>query len=203
MLSKTFIAVLTAVATIQALPTVDPNPAGVTYEVLDAFPDGEYVGYTYPNGTVTGHMIDEKGIIKRSIAVHPKEDGLGAAAEVTKRDGGIQRRFVDCWANQFLDRTGTDRAANCLRNRAKQSGGIDLRTPSTSGLYYGCVDSAVRVYYCVNKPNSWGNANLDDINYGLRQMDARCQPYQASYFRWDNTPEIVGKARADTRICLP
>ncbi|KAM7205438.1 hypothetical protein V8F20_003207 [Naviculisporaceae sp. PSN 640] len=200
MLSKTIISALAAIATVQALPAADPNPAGVNYEVLDAFPDGEYLGYTYPNGTMTGHLLDEAGVIKRSIAVHPRAP-LESSEVSTKRDG-VQRRFVDCWANQFLDRPGTDAAAQCLRNAAAAPGGIDLRSGSTVGLYYSCVRSAVRVYYCVKDPNSWGNANLEDINYGLRQMDARCQPYQASYFRWDNTPEIVGKARADTSICL-
>lgn len=46
MFSKTIVSALAAIATVQGLPAADPNPAGATYEVLDAFPDGAYSGYT-------------------------------------------------------------------------------------------------------------------------------------------------------------
>ncbi|KAM7216056.1 hypothetical protein V8F06_008529 [Rhypophila decipiens] len=199
MLSKVILTALAAVAAVQALPAAaDPIPAGVSFEVRDAFPDGLWYGRTYPNGTMTGHQFDDSGVLKRSIVVHPRDDLVSKSKRSSSRS--VERRFVDCWGTA-LDRPGTDRAAQCLRNAAARSGGIDLRS-GAGPYYYSCVDSAVRVYYCINAGNSWGNANLEDVNYALSQMDGRCPAYTASYFRWDGTPEIVGKARADTPICL-
>ena len=131
--------------------------------------------------------------------MHARDDANAAHVEETKRS--VDKRYVECWGDQ-LDRANTDKAAQCLRNAAAQPGGIDINTPSNAALYYLCSENNVKVYYCVDKPNSHGNANLVDINYGLSQMDSKCPAYRASYFRWDGTPEIVGKARSDTNICL-
>lgn len=154
---------------------------------------------------MVGHLIDETtGAIKRSIAVHPREPASSSSSSevIPKRDRNhLQRRFVDCWSGT-LDRQGTDAAAQCLRDIARQPGGIDIQTGSATA-HRSCVTNGVRVYYCVNRSYSWGNANLEDINHGLRQMDSVCNAYQPGYFRWDGTPEIVGKARAEISICLP
>ncbi|KAK3690202.1 hypothetical protein B0T22DRAFT_515290 [Podospora appendiculata] len=183
-------AFFTAIPSIHALPSGDlPSPSN--FETVTVIPDGAYEAFTYPNGTVVATSIDT--IEKRTYVRH-------VAPQVKQRSaGGLEKRFVSCW-NQPLDHTGVDRAANCLRNRANQAGGIDLRS-GAGPYYYTCISSAVQVYYCVNAGNSWGNANLVDVNYGLSQMDSHCAAYDASYFQWDGTVEIVGKAKADTPIC--
>ncbi|KAK3317041.1 hypothetical protein B0H66DRAFT_520240 [Apodospora peruviana] len=187
------VAFFSAIPTVTALPSPVAEPSIGTFETVTEIPDGLWSGYTLPNGT----MVATSHLSKRTIIFHPPQD-----TRLNRRSESLSKRFTSCWGTQ-LDRYGTDEAAQCLRNAGAAPGGIDLRTPSGSGLFTSCVSAAVRVYYCVNKPNSWGNANLEDVNYGLRQMDAACPAYTAGYFQWDGTPEILGKARADTSICLP
>ncbi|KAK3320244.1 hypothetical protein B0T19DRAFT_404755 [Cercophora scortea] len=193
--SSSFVLVLaaaffTAIPSVHALPSGNlPSPSN--FETVTVLPDGAYEGFTYPNGTVVATSVDT--IEKRTYVRH-------ATPQIAERSAGPDKRFVSCW-NQPFDHSGVDRTANCLRDRAKKAGGIDLR--SGAGPYFSsCISEAVQVYYCVNAGNSWGNADLVDINYGLQQMDSRCAAYDASYFQWDGTVGIVGKARADTPICL-
>ncbi|KAJ4418197.1 hypothetical protein N0V85_001529 [Neurospora sp. IMI 360204] len=57
-------------------------------------------------------------------------------------------------------------------------------------------------YYCIDAPRSSGNLDVDDVNYALEQMDATCQRYEASYFKWDGSVEIVGKGRSGDNVCV-
>lgn len=42
---------------------------------------------------------------------------------------------------------------------------------------------------------------MNDLNKALSKMDAKCVPYQASWYRWANSNEIVGKARTGDKVC--
>lgn len=118
--------------------------------------------------------------------------------EVTRAP--VSKRFTSCWGT-LLDHSGTDQATQCLRDAGARAGGIDLQS-GDGPYFFTCVFEAVQAYYCINRGNSYGNADLDDVNYGLSQMDANCPAYTASYFEWDGTVEIIGKAKADTAVCV-
>jgi hypothetical protein len=79
--------------------------------------------------------------------------------------------------------------------------GHELQSYADSNAYIAIVSKGVMIYYCINRPNSKGNLDVKDVNYALEQMDGKCVRYDASWFAWDNTPEIVGKARAGDSVC--
>ncbi len=58
------------------------------------------------------------------------------------------------------------------------------------------------VYYCINARDTYGNLDSLDFDHALIQMHATCRRYEASYFRWDGSAEIVGKASVNDRVCL-
>jgi hypothetical protein len=68
-------------------------------------------------------------------------------------------------------------------------------------MYY-YIRESMRVYSCLNVGNYCGSLNLADFNHALSQMDANCVRYTASYYQWDGSPEIVGKANENTAVCL-
>ncbi|KAH9212347.1 hypothetical protein DL95DRAFT_304397, partial [Leptodontidium sp. 2 PMI_412] len=110
----------------------------------------------------------------------------------------IAKRFVDCWHSQ-LDISGTDQAVQTLKNWA--GGGRTLRSCDRTD-YFGFNYNGVYVYYCINAPHVEGNLNVDDINEALVAMDAICARYEASYYRWENSAELVGKCASGTADCL-
>ncbi|KAK3345702.1 hypothetical protein B0H65DRAFT_549381 [Neurospora tetraspora] len=64
------------------------------------------------------------------------------------------------------------------------------------------IAEGMMVYYCIDAPRSSGNLDVDDVNYALEQMDATCRRYEASYFKWDGSVEIVGKGRSGDNVCV-
>ena len=113
--------------------------------------------------------------------------------------GRLDKRFVSCWGRQ-LDNAGTDKAVSQWKSYLSTTI-LELR--STDRTYYvQFVNDGVTVYYCINARNSVGSLSLEDFNYALVQMDATCRRYEASYYQWDGSPEIVGKASVNDRVCL-
>ncbi|KAM0301594.1 hypothetical protein ACHAPM_005826 [Fusarium culmorum] len=96
----------------------------------------------------------------------------------------LEKRDTHCWGYELDHGTGRD---------WKSDG-----TPS----YFGYNERGVYVYYCINAPRSQGNLDVADINYALGQMDSKCKRYEAGYFRWDGSVEIVGKTRSGDNIWL-
>ncbi|KAG4432790.1 hypothetical protein IFR05_011726 [Cadophora sp. M221] len=106
----------------------------------------------------------------------------------------------DCWA-YTLDHAGVDQSANDLANWAG-NGGHDLCAPSGSTFYYFYNNRATIVYYCIDAPGRCGNIDRNDVRYALGQMDAHCPPYQASWFKWPQSYEIIGKSRFGDDVCV-
>lgn len=110
----------------------------------------------------------------------------------------LNRGFTDCWCT-LLNHNGVDTAGRQLKAWA-EDGRTILSTPDATFAVVGSL-SGVSVYYCINAPNRSGNLNIADINYAFLQMDNKCEQYSASYFQWDGSVEIVGKAVLYAPIC--
>ncbi|KAI6755600.1 hypothetical protein HG531_004706 [Fusarium graminearum] len=126
----------------------------------------------------------------------------GPYSGINNADGSssrsLEKRDTHCWSYE-LDHGGVDAAVVQLKNWAGT--GRDWKSDGTPS-YFGYNERGVYVYYCINAPRSQGNLDVADINYALGQMDSKCKRYEAGYFRWDGSVEIVGKTRSGDNICL-
>lgn len=157
-------------------------------------PDGFYLTEVHPDGTLVRTPLDDAtNLTGVSISQRTTSENPAAPANLGKR-------FIDCWG-WYLDPAGTDRAVAEWKNRLRTEN-YDLRSPADRPWYTEVVNSGVSVYYCINARNTFGSLSLEDFNHALVQMDANCNRYQASYFRWDNSVEIVGKASVNDPVCL-
>ncbi|KAJ0330130.1 hypothetical protein COL922a_012549 [Colletotrichum nupharicola] len=121
------------------------------------------------------------------FTIEPSADWENSVSERSV-DGGepvsrLGRRSTSCWGSA-LDRAGTDAAVSAWKTKA---------------IWF--IRRGVKVYYCINAPNSSGSLDLVDINHALKQMDTACPRYTAGYFRWDGSVEIFGKAAENVPIC--
>ncbi|TLD14592.1 hypothetical protein PspLS_11069 [Pyricularia sp. CBS 133598] len=175
-------------------------------------PDGGYRFERYENGTITAFPLDKSGV--EGIPIKPIVPQPESEAE-----SGLQKRAVDCWPGHALDHAGVDQSVKDLKAWAGTGGrtlasgainsyvGYQQRGSKCSlvflfGLEISILTSlAVIVYYCIDKPWSSGNLDIADIDYALWRMDTTCPRYTSSYFRWDNTYEIVGKANVNWGVC--
>ncbi|CEI70725.1 hypothetical protein FVEN_g790 [Fusarium venenatum] len=148
-------------------------------------PDGPYKGVNNADGSST----------VTNLETGQSFDFKAPAPAPAKRS--IEKRFTDCWGYE-LDHSGVDEAVTSLKNWAGT--GQDWSSQGTPS-YFGYNARGVYVYYCINAPNSAGNIDVQDINYALGQMDAVCKRYEASYFRWEGSVEIIGNARSGTAVC--
>jgi hypothetical protein len=151
---------------------------------VEHLPDGPYQGVVHANGSTTMTSLD-------SGSEHFFELEQAPASE-------LQKRYTSCWGDD-LPHGGVDGAGDSLKRWA--GSGQELSS-GDSGHYYGFNNQGVYVYYCINWPHSRGNLDTNDVYYAFGQMDANCRAYEAGYFQWDNTPEIVGKCRSGTAVCL-
>lgn len=147
-------------------------------------PDGPYSGVNHADGSSTVTNL-ETG----------QSFDFQAPAKAEKRS--IEKRATHCWGYE-LDHGGVDEAVVSLKNWA--GAGQDWKSERTPS-YYGYNARGVYVYYCINAPWSAGNIDVVDINYALGQMDSVCKRYEAGYFQWDGSVEIIGKARSGTSVC--
>jgi hypothetical protein len=157
---------------------------------MENLPDGPYKGVNHDDGSTTITNLEtgesyEFGLSKESAANE-------------KRSVSIEKREASCWGYQ-LDHGGVDAAVVKLKNWAGT--GRDLTTGGKPD-YFGYNERGVYVYYCVNAAFSGGNVDVADIDYALGQMDGQCQRYEAGYYRWDGSAELVGKVRSGTAVCL-
>ncbi|KAK1834112.1 hypothetical protein QBC39DRAFT_431891 [Podospora conica] len=161
-------------------------------------PDGFYITEILANGTLVHTSVNNP----RALPIVEEASTLAARAVSAEAPGGnkLSRRRTDCWGRN-LDHAGVDRAVQKWKNYLAQYTTVNLSTDG-SQRYFQFIDSAMTVYYCVNRKNSYGSLSLDDFNYALRQMDQKCRAYEASFFQWDGSVEIVGKATLNDRVCI-
>lgn len=163
-------------------------------------PNGSYHAVRYENGTevYTSLEADIAPIIYSAEEI--------AAFKASKRRdmlsssslNGLSKRRTDCWGN-MLDRPTVDGLLNGLRDWA--GNGQQICVTDSRTQWFEIAFNGVLVYYCVNERNKCGTANRGDIDYAIFQMDNKCRPYEASWWGWPNTFEIVGKARSWDAVC--
>ncbi|KAH0431432.1 hypothetical protein CcaCcLH18_07048 [Colletotrichum camelliae] len=162
-----------------------------------ALPDGWYEGTTLMNGTMEAKPLGASD--SKLFIVEPSadlEDSVSDGGEPVSRLG---RRYTSCWGSA-LDKAGTDAAVSAWKNKVGPTGAYALSSGSNPKAIW-FIRRGVKVYYCINAPNSSGNLDLVDINHALKQMDASCPRYTAGYFRWDGSVEIFGKTGENVPIC--
>ncbi|EGO53991.1 hypothetical protein NEUTE1DRAFT_148459 [Neurospora tetrasperma FGSC 2508] len=156
-------------------------------------PDGVWEGTILANGT---YSIKAAGAPDSdSFLVEPTTT---TTTTTQKRSGPIAKRYVGCFGYQ-LDASGIDAAVVGLKNWA---GSGHTLTSGDKNTFLAVSAEGMIVYYCIDAPRSSGNLDVDDVNYALAQMDATCRRYEASYFKWDGSVEIVGKGRAGDNVCV-
>lgn len=174
--------------------------AGIVTISATTIPDGGYTVTRHSNGTQVFVPFDTS----LSPFVFHVED-LAALRITNRRDllsssalNKLSKRRVDCWGYQ-LDESGIDAAYAAMLEWAGNSPDICTDPGQTRGYFYH--SEAVMVYYCVNDGGKCGNADREDISYAMRQMDANCRRYEASWFGWPGSFELVGKARLGDDVC--
>lgn len=156
----------------------------------------------YPNGTLVTYD-GTTGAFVETLTEGPLVDAYreAFADKARKQRHQLSKRFVSCWGT-VLDKSGVDDAVSAWKNYLSESQRtICAEAGKTKMISY--VRETMRVYYCINvKKYQCGSIDLNDLNHALSQMDANCARYTASYYQWDGTPEIFGKANTNTAVCL-
>lgn len=151
-------------------------------------PNGVWEGTTLANGT---YSIKAAGAPdSESFLVEPTTQKRSVAP--------VAKRTVGCFGYQ-LDESGVDGAVVGLKNWA---GSGHTLTSSDENYFVAVTVEGMIAYYCIDAPRSSGSLDVDDVNYALAQMDATCRRYEASYFKWPGSVEIVGKGRSGDNICV-
>lgn len=157
-------------------------------------PFGVHSATTIPDGGYTVDLMEDGSQVWISftdssvepVKIYPQQSHAPSNARSAK----FSKRRTDCWGNP-LDREGTDVTLNALRGWA--GAGTTLTSEATPKAH-GYKLNGVFSYYCITKPYSSGNLDLNDVNHAVDEMDKVCAPYTASWFGWDGSIEIVGKA---------
>lgn len=158
---------------------------------LENLPDGPYKGITHANGSTSVTSLETGQTYTFALAQDARD-------QQRRSDFAIEKRKIDCWG-YLLDHGGVDDAVVSLKSWA--GSGRDWSSGDRPD-YFGYNSRGVYVYYCINAPHSSGNLDVQDINYALGQMDSKCKRYEAGYFQWIGSPELVGKCRSGTAVCL-
>lgn len=147
------------------------NPVPTNAEV-NTVSDGTYYVKAFTNGTTTYTAVSDDA---DPIIVHR------AAHSLEAREPELDKRRTDCWGTQ-LDTLYVDVAAQGLREWA--GSGTTLTSPFDATQWVASIVGDVSVYYCIIRAGAAGNLDVNDVNYALGQMDAKCRPYEASWFQW-------------------
>lgn len=157
-------------------------------------PDGFYLTEILANGTLVHTSVTNPG------ALPIIQEGLAPSTLPARDSDALTRRRTDCWGRN-LDALAIDRIVKRWKAYLRTVSSATLKT-GNSQHYIQFTDSSMTVYYCVNRKNSQGSLSYDDFNYALRKMDEKCRAYEASFFQWDGSVEIVGKASLNDRVCI-
>ncbi|OIW31518.1 hypothetical protein CONLIGDRAFT_652575 [Coniochaeta ligniaria NRRL 30616] len=154
-------------------------------------PDGAWEGTTLANGS---YWVKAAGA--------PESERFLVEPTIRKREAAAPMARQSAWGGDCfprdLNHIGVDDAVEDLKSWA---GNGHSFTSKDANAWFGIRTRGVIVYYCITKAYTTGNLNVDDVNYALLQMDSHCVPYQASYFRWPGSFEIVGKDTFDAHFC--
>ncbi|OAK93576.1 hypothetical protein IQ06DRAFT_299069 [Phaeosphaeriaceae sp. SRC1lsM3a] len=154
-------------------------------------PDGQYTVTNLEDGVQLWTSLTDS-------ALEPiKQTATEKRSTLTTRSAKFAKRRTDCWGNG-LDRAGVDNTLVSLRGWANSG------TTLTSGngpQSFGYVFNGVYAYYCITRAHTSGNLDINDVNYAIGQMDAKCAAYTASWYGWDGSSEIVGKAATNQQVC--
>ena len=165
--------------------------------------DGFYRTIIHPNGTLerldatTGVHVET---LHEGPLVEAYRQAFAEKASAEKKRRQLAKRFVSCWGTP-LDHSSVDAAVQSWKDRLR-SQGLGLCSTPNRPQFVTHIAEGMQVYYCINTRNYCGNLDLTDFNHALLQMDQNCAHYTASYFQWDGSPEIVGKANENTPVCL-
>jgi hypothetical protein len=154
-----------------------------------------YADTAIPNGGYTVTNVDAGVQLWTSFTDSTLEPITVTATE--KRSAKFAKRRTDCWGNG-LDRTGVDNTLVSLR------GWANAGTTLTSGngpQSFGYVFNGVYSYYCITRARTSGNLDIGDVNHAIGEMDKKCAAYTASWYGWDGSSEIVGKAATNQQVC--
>lgn len=161
-------------------------------------PDGAYLVTTFANDTQLYKSLSDSSlapiVVERSAEVAPEP--LAHSAKFSR--SALAKRRVDCWGYQ-LDQTGVDVAAQQLAETC--GNGLEIKTEPDRTVALHVLREGMIAYYCVNSGGKTGNCDRDDVRYAFYQMDLRCRRYEASWFGWPGSFEIVGKAREGDVVC--
>lgn len=155
-----------------------------------SIPDGEYTVTNLEDGGQLWSSLTDSSV-KIEVKTEDKRNTLSA------RSAKFAKRRTDCWSTP-LDHAGVDDTLNALR------GWANTGTTLSSGdrpQAFGYVSRGVYSYYCITRPNTSGNLDINDVNHAIREMDNKCAAYTASWYGWDGSSELVGKAPAGAEIC--
>ncbi|OIW26662.1 hypothetical protein CONLIGDRAFT_707072 [Coniochaeta ligniaria NRRL 30616] len=152
-------------------------------------PEGTWLGTRLANGTLSF----------RAPGAPDSESFLVEQPTVVQKRTTVAKRDVGCFGYQ-LDTSGVDQAVQGLKDWAT-SGGHTLTSGDHNTMVVINIEGMI-AYYCIDAPWSSGNLDINDVNYALVQMDATCRRYEASYFKWPGSVEIVGKGRAGDNVCV-
>ncbi|XP_014553227.1 hypothetical protein COCVIDRAFT_29521 [Bipolaris victoriae FI3] len=188
---RSFSSILLALATatsILALPDTQEQPQ------IPDLPNGFFGGYNNPDGTSTLHFLDTNENITFTPTPAPSVPSRAKRAEE-----------YGCWAGT-LNRAGTDRAMNLMRERLSHTP-IGVGQLNDWPAYFGYNENGVYVYACENSGGA-GNyfyferSHLDRMS---KMMDDRCGAYVPGYMMdWWWLPthrELFGKAFSGTAVC--
>jgi hypothetical protein len=156
-----------------------------------AIPDGGYAVTNLNDGSQLWTSVTDSAL--EPIKVHAE----AKRGVLSTRSAKFAKRRADCWGNA-LDHAGVDTALNALRGWA--NAGTTL-TSDNGPKSHGYVSNGVYAYYCITRAHTSGNLDINDVNHAIGEMDKKCATYTGSWYGWDGSSEIVGKASTSQQVC--
>jgi hypothetical protein len=149
-----------------------------------------------PDGGYTVENLEDGSSLWKSTTDSTLEP-IKVEPDLTVSSTKFTKRRTDCWGNG-LSHGGVDNALNGLRGWANTGTSFTSGNGPTSTGY---VVDGVYAYYCITRSHTTGNLDIADVNRAIREMDAKCAPYTGSWFGWDGSSELVGKAATNQQVC--
>lgn len=162
-----------------------------------------YITTIFPNATLVTHDATTGAWVEtltEGPLVEAYRQAFADKAQARTQRRTLSKRAVGCKGNH-LDHSGVDTAVNLWKGWLGAHGAYTVCSYPTAYRAVWYTSEGMAVYYCILQNNYCGSLDLVDFNYALVQMDAVCVRYTESWFRWDGSPEIVGKVNQNTPIC--
>ncbi|KAH7412364.1 hypothetical protein DE146DRAFT_751480 [Phaeosphaeria sp. MPI-PUGE-AT-0046c] len=171
--------------------------AQATVEPLNV-PDGAYTVLRFENGTHVYTPTDGSDPI--TITREQNQARQAKDRRSMLSSPALSKRRTDCWGWQLHNREVDDALAG-LENYAKD---VPMMCSGVRGAttYTSVIFGSTMAYWCINESSRCSYLNRNDVIYAKGQMDAVCRAYEASWFGWPRSFEIVGKALASSDVCM-